>query len=54
MEGGHYIAYCKHPIRSKWYKYEDHEVTDLQISDVKTQAAYMLFYASSNQLTQSA
>lgn len=50
MEGGHYIAYCKHPIRSKWYKYDDHDVSELQISDVKTQAAYILFYAS-NQLT---
>lgn len=47
MEGGHYISNCKHAIHEDWYKYEDHEVTKMNFSDVRSsQAAYILFYVA--------
>ncbi|RWS05382.1 ubiquitin carboxyl-terminal hydrolase 8-like protein [Dinothrombium tinctorium] len=46
LEGGHYVAYCKHASTKRWYKFDDHEVTELSAADVKTQAAYILFYTS--------
>ncbi|KAL0269128.1 UNVERIFIED_CONTAM: hypothetical protein PYX00_006961 [Menopon gallinae] len=46
MEGGHYTAYCKSAIYKKWYKFDDHEVFEISPSDVKTSAAYILFYTS--------
>lgn len=46
MEGGHYTAYCKNVMKSKWFKFDDHEVTPISPSSVKTGAAYILFYAS--------
>ncbi|XP_023221756.1 ubiquitin carboxyl-terminal hydrolase 8-like [Centruroides sculpturatus] len=46
LEGGHYTAYCKNSLYNRWYKYDDHEVYDIYESDIKTSAAYMLFYSS--------
>lgn len=46
MEGGHYTAYCKNAECRKWYKFDDHEVSDIYDSSVRTGAAYILFYAS--------
>ncbi|XP_037868068.1 ubiquitin carboxyl-terminal hydrolase 8 isoform X2 [Bombyx mori] len=46
MEGGHYTAYCKSSLYGKWYKYDDHVVTEIPASDVKSSAAYILFYSS--------
>ncbi|VVC94748.1 unnamed protein product [Leptidea sinapis] len=46
MEGGHYTAYCKSSLYRKWYKYDDHLVTEISSSEVKSSAAYILFYTS--------
>ncbi|XP_063382733.1 ubiquitin carboxyl-terminal hydrolase 8 isoform X6 [Cydia fagiglandana] len=48
MEGGHYTAYCKSSVYGKWYKYDDHVVTEISSSEVKSSAAYILFYTSCN------
>lgn len=46
LDGGHYTAYCKNAIRQKWFKFDDHEVSEISVSSVKTSAAYILFYTS--------
>ncbi|XP_046972302.1 ubiquitin carboxyl-terminal hydrolase 8 isoform X1 [Vanessa cardui] len=46
MEGGHYTAYCKSSVYGKWYKYDDHLVTEIPASEVRSSAAYILFYTS--------
>lgn len=48
MEGGHYIAYCKNAHSEKWYKYDDHDVTEMNAYNVQSQAAYILFYTARN------
>lgn len=48
LEGGHYTAVSKNPQKQKWYKYDDQEVTPITQADVKTQAAYILFYVSTS------
>ncbi|XP_035208006.1 ubiquitin carboxyl-terminal hydrolase 8-like [Stegodyphus dumicola] len=47
LEGGHYTAYCN-ALSNKWYKYDDHEVSEINVSDIKTSAAYILFYQAVN------
>jgi ubiquitin carboxyl-terminal hydrolase 8 len=46
MEGGHYTAYCKNELYDKWYKFDDHEVSEISDNDVRSSAAYILFYTS--------
>ncbi|XP_051580072.1 ubiquitin carboxyl-terminal hydrolase 8-like [Myxocyprinus asiaticus] len=46
MDGGHYTAYCKNPLKQRWYKFDDHEVSDISASSVRTAAAYIFFYSS--------
>jgi ubiquitin carboxyl-terminal hydrolase 8 len=46
MEGGHYTAYCKNERYNKWYKFDDHEVSEMSTNDVCSGAAYILFYTS--------
>ncbi|XP_050395698.1 ubiquitin carboxyl-terminal hydrolase 8 [Patella vulgata] len=46
MEGGHYTAYCRNPSLRKWFKFDDHEVYEISLSDVKSSAGYLLFYTS--------
>ncbi|GIY78168.1 ubiquitin carboxyl-terminal hydrolase 8 [Caerostris darwini] len=45
LEGGHYTAFCN-TSSDKWFKYDDHEVSEISTSSVRTAAAYMLFYRS--------
>ncbi|KAG8192284.1 hypothetical protein JTE90_002109 [Oedothorax gibbosus] len=47
LEGGHYTAYCSASSR-KWYKYDDHEVSEISSSDIITPAAYLLFYRATD------
>lgn len=47
LEGGHYTAYCN-TSSQKWYKYDDHEVSEISASSIRTPAAYILFYRSSD------
>ncbi|CAL4064348.1 unnamed protein product, partial [Meganyctiphanes norvegica] len=44
MDGGHYTAFCKSSRTHNWYKFDDHEVYELSRENVKSSAAYILFY----------
>nr|XP_046248230.1 ubiquitin carboxyl-terminal hydrolase 8 [Scatophagus argus] len=46
LDGGHYTAYCKNAHKQRWYKFDDHEVTEISTSSVKSSAAYILFYST--------
>lgn len=46
LDGGHYTAYCKNSLKQRWYKFDDHEVTEISSSSVKSSAAYILFYST--------
>ncbi|PNF28268.1 hypothetical protein B7P43_G06644 [Cryptotermes secundus] len=46
MEGGHYTAYCKNELYNKWYKFDDHEVSEISNNDIRSGAAYILFYTA--------
>uniref|UniRef100_A0A2R9C2Q1 Ubiquitin carboxyl-terminal hydrolase n=1 Tax=Pan paniscus TaxID=9597 RepID=A0A2R9C2Q1_PANPA len=46
LDGGHYTAYCKNAAKQWWFKFDDHEVSDISVSSVKSSAAYILFYTS--------
>lgn len=46
LDGGHYTAYCKNVLKQRWYKFDDHEVSDISTSSVKSSAAYILFYST--------
>jgi ubiquitin C-terminal hydrolase len=43
MNCGHYTAFCKN-IDTNWYQYNDDQVTQLELNDVVTDSAYILFY----------
>ena len=42
LSGGHYTACAK--VGSSWYDFNDSHVTTISASDVKSPAAYLLFY----------
>ncbi|XP_015112620.1 ubiquitin carboxyl-terminal hydrolase 8 [Diachasma alloeum] len=48
MGGGHYTAFCKSSALNKWYKYDDHSVSEISEQNVRSQNsyAYLLFYTS--------
>uniref|UniRef100_A0A8C3RQH2 Ubiquitin carboxyl-terminal hydrolase 8 n=1 Tax=Chelydra serpentina TaxID=8475 RepID=A0A8C3RQH2_CHESE len=46
LDGGHYTAYCRNATKQRWYKFDDHEVSEISASSVKSSAAYILFYTS--------
>ncbi|XP_056134354.1 ubiquitin carboxyl-terminal hydrolase 8-like [Lampris incognitus] len=46
LDGGHYTAYCKNAHKQRWFKFDDHEVSEISTSSVKSSAAYILFYSS--------
>lgn len=46
LDGGHYTAYCKNAPKQRWFKFDDHEVSELSTSSVKSSAAYILFYSA--------
>ncbi len=42
---GHFIAYCRHRINQKWYKYNDSQVTECtQPNEYNNGMPYILFY----------
>ncbi|KAK6147356.1 hypothetical protein DH2020_018268 [Rehmannia glutinosa] len=43
MGGGHYTAFSKHRL-SRWYEFDDSHVFPITEEQIKTQAAYVLFY----------
>ncbi|XP_048594978.1 putative ubiquitin carboxyl-terminal hydrolase 11 isoform X1 [Brassica napus] len=44
MGGGHYTAYAKLMDENKWYDFDDSRVSAVDESEIKTSAAYVLFY----------
>lgn len=44
LGGGHYTAYCKLIDDDRWYHFDDSHVSPVAESDIKTSAAYVLFY----------
>ncbi|XP_022722128.1 ubiquitin carboxyl-terminal hydrolase 9-like isoform X2 [Durio zibethinus] len=44
LGGGHYTAYAKLVDENRWYHFDDSHVSPVNESDVKTSAAYLLFY----------
>ncbi|XP_035252166.1 ubiquitin carboxyl-terminal hydrolase 8-like isoform X1 [Anguilla anguilla] len=46
LDGGHYTAYCRNAAKQRWFKFDDHEVTDIPAASVKSSAAYIFFYSS--------
>ncbi|KAJ2557444.1 hypothetical protein EV175_001349 [Coemansia sp. RSA 1933] len=45
LGGGHYTAYARSPEDDKWYEFDNSRVSEVRSpDDVKTAAAYMLFY----------
>lgn len=44
MGGGHYTAYCKNLADGKWYCHDDSRVSPVAESEVRSTAAYVLFY----------
>ncbi|XP_074661090.1 ubiquitin carboxyl-terminal hydrolase 8-like isoform X2 [Tubulanus polymorphus] len=46
MEGGHYTAFCRNPVTRSWFKFDDQDVYPISTSDIKSSAAYILFYSS--------
>lgn len=46
--GGHYTAYCKHPIGKDWHSFNDSRVDSIPSSRVRGSQAYILFYERIN------
>lgn len=44
LQGGHYTAVCKNPYDGEWYCFDDTKVSQTDSSEIKTCAAYILFY----------
>lgn len=44
LGGGHYTAYAKLIDENRWYDFDDSRVSPVGESDIKTSAAYLLFY----------
>jgi len=44
MDAGHYTAYCKNSEYNKWFKFDDQEVMEINGNEVRSAAAYILFY----------
>ncbi|XP_053310102.1 ubiquitin carboxyl-terminal hydrolase 43 isoform X2 [Spea bombifrons] len=48
LQGGHYTAYCRNSLDTRWYSYDDSNVEQLQEDEVCTRGAYILFYQKRN------
>jgi ubiquitin carboxyl-terminal hydrolase 4/11/15 len=44
LGGGHYSAYAKLIDENRWYHFDDAHVSPVSEADIKTSAAYLLFY----------
>lgn len=44
LGGGHYTAYAKLVDENRWYHFDDSHVSAVNESEIKTNAAYLLFY----------
>ncbi|XP_031397358.1 ubiquitin carboxyl-terminal hydrolase 8-like isoform X2 [Punica granatum] len=43
LGGGHYTAFIKHG-QGRWYEFDDERVSPIRLDEIKTSAAYVLFY----------
>ncbi|XP_078510809.1 ubiquitin carboxyl-terminal hydrolase 43 [Lissotriton helveticus] len=50
MQGGHYTAYCRNSLDSRWYSYDDSNVEPVPEDEVCTRGAYILFYQKRNSI----
>ncbi|KAK9275736.1 hypothetical protein L1049_023004 [Liquidambar formosana] len=48
LGGGHYSAYAKLIDENRWYHFDDSHVSPVSESEIKTSAAYVLFYQRVN------
>ncbi|XP_062404817.1 ubiquitin carboxyl-terminal hydrolase 8 [Sardina pilchardus] len=46
LDGGHYTAYCRNNPKQRWFKFDDHEVSEISTSTIRSSAGYILFYSS--------
>jgi ubiquitin carboxyl-terminal hydrolase 8 len=46
MDAGHYTAYCKSAEHNKWFKFDDQDVMEISGNEVRSSAAYILFYTA--------
>ncbi|XP_064616087.1 LOW QUALITY PROTEIN: ubiquitin carboxyl-terminal hydrolase 20-like [Liolophura sinensis] len=46
--GGHYTAYCLNYLNDQWYEFDDQYVTEVDVQQVMTCEAYVLFYKKRN------
>jgi hypothetical protein len=44
LGGGHYTAFCRMPDDKLWYSFDDSSVREMPAGDVRSPAAYVLFY----------
>ena len=44
LTGGHYYSYCLDDDSLRWFKYDDHIVSELELKQIVTATAYILFY----------
>ena len=46
LDGGHYIANCRHVSSNKWFKYDDTDVKEVHdLASLKSPTSYILFYS---------
>jgi len=46
MDAGHYTAYCKNSQCNRWFKFDDQDVMEINGNEVRSAAAYILFYTA--------
>ena len=44
LGGGHYTAHARNSTTGKWYDFDDTQVTEIDVSAIDFQAAYVLIY----------
>ncbi|XP_068958351.1 ubiquitin carboxyl-terminal hydrolase 33 [Petaurus breviceps papuanus] len=49
---GHYIAYCRNNLNTRWYEFDDQSVTEVSEATVQNAEAYVLFYRKSSEEAQ--
>lgn len=49
MGGGHYTAYVRNLTSGKWFNHDDSRVSPANVSEIKSDAAYVLFYVRRSQ-----
>ena len=46
LDGGHYVAHCRHIPTNRWFKYDDTDVREIvDLATLKTATSYILFYS---------